>query len=57
MIEANAAKINAEANDIDKEAKERYEKWGKEHPYLRNTDETISRYFRGTTGSFSKKLR
>lgn len=46
------------AFDIDKDKDKRYKEWGEEHPYLRNFDETLQRYFNGAgvSAGLSKKL-
>lgn len=59
--EANA--ISAIGKEDYADRAKRYREWGKKHPYLRDIDETITRYFNGVGGnvganaSVSKKFK
>lgn len=47
-ITSNATKYGVDKPiEITKDKEKRYKEWGNKHPYLRNVDETISRYFNG----------
>lgn len=48
--------LDKQIQDIIRDREERYKEWGKNHPYLRNVDETISRYFNGVGLSGSGNL-
>lgn len=47
--------LNKAVQDIQRDKELRYKNWGKQHPNLRNIDETVSRYFGGFSGSFKFK--
>lgn len=46
--------LDKQIQDIIRDREERYKKWGRKHPQLRNIDETISRYFRGVGASMNR---
>lgn len=47
--------LNKSIQSIQRDKELRYKNWGKQHPNLRNIDETVSRYFGGFSGSFKFK--
>ena len=50
--------LDKQVQDIMRDVQGRYKDWGKKHPYLRDFDETLTRYFNGVglsgSGAFSK---
>lgn len=46
--------IDKEVQDIIRDKEKRYKEWGNKHPYLRNIDESITRYFNGFGATASK---
>ena len=50
--------LDKQIQDIMRDRESRYRRWGQQHPYARNIDETLTRYFNGFgvsgSGSFSR---
>lgn len=53
--EANA--INAIGKEEYADRAKRYKEWGQKYPWLRNVDESITRYFNGASFGASKKIK
>uniref|UniRef100_A0AAU8B6W1 DNA pilot protein n=1 Tax=Dulem virus 196 TaxID=3145673 RepID=A0AAU8B6W1_9VIRU len=49
--------LNKQVQDIYSDKQKRYQDFGNNHPYLRNIDETLSRYFSGIGFGFSGSKR
>ena len=59
LSQANTAqsvyRLNKDVQSIQRDKELRYKNWGKQHPNLRDIDETLGRYFGGVSGSFKFK--